>query len=139
MESGSVWNAERRCPRSARLVQPLIQGNGVAFVGEVDDTGKQSLLGDAAALLFPIDWREPFGLVMIEAMACGTPVIAERRRGSVPEIIDDGVTGFIADTEAEAVAAVGRLAELDRKIRATCEPAAWSRCRNRSSIMKVRS
>jgi glycosyltransferase involved in cell wall biosynthesis len=102
-------------------VQPLIQGNGVEFVGEVDDAGKQLLLGDAAALLFPIDWPEPFGLVMIEAMACGTPVIAWRR-GSVPEIIDDGVTGFIVDTEGEAVAAIGRLAELDRrKIRATFE------------------
>ncbi len=102
-------------------VQPLIQGNGVDFVGEVDDTGKQSLLGAAAALLFPIDWPEPFGLVMIEAMACGTPVIAWRR-GSVPEIIDDGVTGFIVDTEGEAVAAIGRLAELDRrKVRATFE------------------
>jgi glycosyltransferase involved in cell wall biosynthesis len=102
-------------------VQPLLEGDGVEFVGEVDDRGKQSLLGDAAALLFPIDWPEPFGLVMIEAMACGTPVIAWRR-GSVPEIIDHGITGFVVDTEEEALAAVARLPELDRRtIRATFE------------------
>ena len=64
-----------------------------------------------SALLFPIDWPEPFGLVMIEAMACGTPVIAYRR-GSVPEVIDDGVTGFIVDSEEEALAAIGRVGEL---------------------------
>src|SRR5205085_6479965 len=102
-------------------VEPLLAGDGAEFVGEVDDVGKQSLLGNAAALLFPIDWPEPFGLVMIEAMACATPVIAWRR-GSVPEIIDEGVTGFVVDSEAEAVAAIGRLGELDRKkIRATFE------------------
>ena len=102
-------------------VQPLLEDGDVEFVGEVDDSGKQSLLGDAAALLFPIDWPEPFGLVMIEAMACGTPVIAWRR-GSVPEIIDHGITGFVVETEEDAVAAIGRLAELDRRtVRATFE------------------
>ncbi|MDB5515343.1 MAG: glycosyltransferase family 4 protein, partial [Tardiphaga sp.] len=75
---------------------------------------KQRFLAEAAALLFPIDWPEPFGLVMIEAMACGTPVIAYRS-GSVPEVIDDGVTGFIVDSEDEAVNAVNQLARLDRK------------------------
>jgi glycosyltransferase involved in cell wall biosynthesis len=78
-------------------------------VGEVNDREKQSLLGKALALLFPINWPEPFGLVMIEAMACGTPVIAWPR-GSVPEVIEDGVTGFIVESEADAVAAIGRLA-----------------------------
>jgi glycosyltransferase involved in cell wall biosynthesis len=102
-------------------LQPLIEDGDVEFIGEVDDEGKQSLLGNAAALLFPIDWPEPFGLVMIEAMACGTPVIAWRR-GSVPEIVDEGLTGFVVDSLEEAVSAVGRLGELDRrKIRATFE------------------
>ena len=75
---------------------------------------KEEFLADAAALLFPIDWPEPFGLVMIEAMACGTPVIAYRH-GSVPEVIDEGVTGFVVDNEEEAVRAVRRLGEIDRR------------------------
>ena len=75
---------------------------------------KQPFLADAAALLFPIDWPEPFGLVMIEAMACGTPVVAYRR-GSVPEVVDDGVTGFIVENADEAVAAVSEVARLDRR------------------------
>ena len=78
-------------------------------------------LGDAAALLFPVDWPEPFGLVMIEAMACGTPVIAFRR-GSVPEILEDGTSGFVVDTIEEAARAVRRVASLDRaKVRAEFE------------------
>jgi len=85
----------------------------VEYIGEIDETQKSAFLGKAAGLLFPIAWREPFGLAMIEAMACGTPVIA-MRRGSVPEVIEDGVTGFIVDTEEEAIAAVHRLPELDR-------------------------
>jgi len=95
-------------------VKPLIDGGDVEFIGEVDDAGKEKLLGNAMALLFPIDWPEPFGLVLIEAMACGTPVIAFRR-GSVPEIVEDGVTGFIVDNEAAAISAVGRIGELDRR------------------------
>ena len=83
-------------------------------MGEVDDRRKQGFLDGAAALLFPINWPEPFGLVMIEAMACGTPVIAFRA-GSVPEVIDDGVTGFIVDSEEEAVRAVGRVGKLNRR------------------------
>lgn len=86
----------------------------IQHVGEVNDQQKQQFLGDAAALLFPIDWPEPFGLVMIEAMACGTPVIAWRN-GSVEEIIEEGVSGFIVDSHEEAVAAVKRLPELDRQ------------------------
>ena len=78
-----------------------------SIIGEIGDGEKTAFLGNARALLFPIDWPEPFGLVMIEAMACGTPVIAWRR-GSVPEVIDNGVTGFIVDSIDEAVAAVGR-------------------------------
>jgi glycosyltransferase involved in cell wall biosynthesis len=74
----------------------------------------EGFLAGAAALLFPIDWPEPFGLVMIEAMAYGTPVIAYRQ-GSVPEVIDEGVTGFVVDNEEEAVRALGRLGEIDRR------------------------
>jgi glycosyltransferase involved in cell wall biosynthesis len=104
-----------------RQVQPLVDGRFVQFIGEVDDRGKGELLGKASALLFPIDWPEPFGLVMIEAMACGTPVIAWRR-GSVPEIIEDGVTGFVVDSEDEALQAIGQVRGLDRRcIRAAFE------------------
>ena len=102
-------------------LRPHIDGKRVALVGEVDDVKKQPFLADAAALLFPIDWPEPFGLVMIEAMACGTPVIAYRS-GSVPEVIEDGVTGFIVDGEEEAIRAVRELPRLDRRgIRARFE------------------
>ena len=102
-------------------IKPLVEGDGAHFVGEVNDLQKQDLLGKALALLFPINWPEPFGLVMIEAMACGTPVIAWPR-GSVPEVIEDGVTGFIVESEADAVAAIGRARHLDRRrIRETFE------------------
>ena len=80
-------------------LEPQVDGKQVQLVGEVNDQVKEEFLANAAALLFPIDWPEPFGLVMIEAMACGTPVIAFRR-GSVPEVIDDGVTGFVVEDEA---------------------------------------
>ena len=80
-------------------MQPLIDASRTELIGEVNDRSKEGFLQNAAALLFPIDWPEPFGLVMIEAMACGTPVIAFRR-GSVPEVIDHGVTGFVVENEA---------------------------------------
>lgn len=86
----------------------------IEYLGEIADSDKAAFLSGATALLLPIDWPEPFGLVMIEAMACGTPVVAYRR-GSVPEIIDDGISGFIVEDEAQAVAAVGRLDQLDRQ------------------------
>ncbi len=95
-----------------RMVRPLL-GPGASYVGPIDDGAKNALLGGARALLFPIDWPEPFGLVMIEAMACGTPVVAWNR-GSVPEIVEDGVTGFVVCSEEEAVAALGRIDGLDR-------------------------
>ncbi len=103
------------------VIEPLLPGGHVEFLGEIDDAGKNDLLGGAAALLFPIDWPEPFGLVMIEAMACGTPVIAWDA-GSVPEIVDEGVTGSVVRTIDEAVAAVHRVDAFDRaRIRAVFE------------------
>ncbi len=95
------------------VVKPMLAFPGVEFVGEIGEEEKSEFLGNAAALLFPIAWAEPFGLAMIEAMACGTPVIAFRR-ASVPEIVDDGRTGFIVGDEAEAAQAVARLDRLDR-------------------------
>ena len=90
-------------------LEPQIDGTQIRLIGEANDEAKQPFLAGAAALLFPIDWPEPFGLVMIEAMACGTPVIAFRS-GSVPEVIDEGVSGFVVDDEEQAVQAVKRLA-----------------------------
>jgi glycosyltransferase involved in cell wall biosynthesis len=99
-------------------IEPLLAQPGIEFIGEIDDARKSGFLGNALALLFPIDWPEPFGLVMIEAMACGTPVIAWRC-GSVPEVVEDGVTGRIVDSEDAAVAAIAEVARLDRaRIRA---------------------
>ncbi len=102
-------------------IQPLLDNPLIEFVGEIGDAEKSAFLGDALALLFPIDWPEPFGLVMIEAMACGTPVIAWPC-GSVPEVLDEGVTGRIVDSLDAAVAAVREVAGYDRaRIRATFE------------------
>ena len=93
-------------------IEPLL-GDDVEFIGEVDEAGKAKFLSGAAALLFPIDWPEPFGLVVIEAMAFGVPVVAWRE-GAMPEIIDDGETGFVVDTIEAAVEAVQECATLDR-------------------------
>ena len=95
-------------------IAPLLSQAHVEFVGEIGEAEKGAFLGGAHALLFPIDWEEPFGLVMIEAMACGTPVIAFRR-GSVPEVIDQDVTGLIVDSVDEAVEAVRRIPTLSRR------------------------
>ncbi|KQT13726.1 MAG: glycosyltransferase family 4 protein [Bradyrhizobium sp.] len=104
-----------------KKLEPEIDGKSVQLIGEVDEIRKQPFLAGAAALLFPIDWPEPFGLVMIEAMACGTPVIAYRS-GSVPEVVEDGVTGFIVDGEEQAIEAIKKVVRLDRrKVRARFE------------------
>jgi glycosyltransferase involved in cell wall biosynthesis len=104
------------------FIAPMVRRHSnVEYVGEIDEEQKADFLGNALALLFPIDWPEPFGLVMIEAMACGTPVIAFRS-GSVPEVIDEGISGFVADSVDEAVAAVSRVNQLDRsQVRAQFE------------------
>ena len=96
-------------------IRPLIQVSPwVEFIGEIGDAQKSEFLSSAHALLFPINWPEPFGLAMIESMACGTPVIAFDR-GSVPEVVEDGLSGFVVDNEAAAIRAVKRLGELDRR------------------------
>ena len=99
----------------ASAIEPLVRANPglVEYVGEVDESGKDQLLGGAYAYLFPIDWPEPFGLTMAEAMATGTPVVAFNA-GSVPEVVRDGVTGFVCNSVDEMVAAVGRVGSIDR-------------------------
>ena len=113
--AAKIYPEEREYYR--QTIEPLLHESRsfVEFVGEVGGREKDELLGGARALLFPIEWPEPFGLVMIEAMACGTPVIAWRR-GSVPEVVAEGVSGFIVDDVEQAAAAVGRVAELSRRV-----------------------
>jgi len=94
-------------------IKPLLHGDDIQFVGEISDREKGKFLGEASALLFPIDWPEPFGMVMIEAMACGTPVLAFDK-GSVREVIDEGVTGFIVDSVERAIATLPNVLALDR-------------------------
>jgi glycosyltransferase involved in cell wall biosynthesis len=94
-------------------IHPLLNSPAIDFIGEIGDAEKSAFLSGAIALLAPIDWPEPFGLVAIEAMACGTPVIAFNR-GAVPEIVEPGVTGFVVEDETSAVAAVARAASLSR-------------------------
>ena len=118
--AAKVDNADRRYWNE--VIEPLVKANdNVQFIGEINEQQKAGFLGNAKALLFPIDWPEPFGLVMIEAMACGTPVIAFRC-GSVPEVIDHGGSGFIVDTIEAAADAVSKLDGLDRcTVRASFE------------------
>ena len=102
-------------------VKPHLDGSQIRYVGTVDDAEKNEMLGRSAALLMPIDWEEPFGLVMAEAMACGTPVIG-LRRGAVGEVVDHRTTGFVCDTVDEMVEAVGRIGTIDRAAcRERCE------------------
>jgi glycosyltransferase involved in cell wall biosynthesis len=114
LRDGHAPDAWRDRQYYQEVVCPLLDGPGVEFVGEVGGVEKRELLGDAAALLFPIAWPEPFGLVMPESLACGTPVIA-LRQGSVPEVLDHGRTGFVCDDEDGMIEAVGRLGEIDRE------------------------
>jgi glycosyltransferase involved in cell wall biosynthesis len=104
-------------------IEPFLDGDRVRYVGEVDGPLKRELLAGADALLFPIDWDEPFGLVMVEALSSGTPVIGFRR-ASVPEVVEDGRTGFVVDDVDGMVDAIGRIAEIDRR---ACRAAAEER------------
>lgn len=104
------------------VIEPMVRSHpNVEFIGEINEHQKAGFLGNAGALLFPIDWPEPFGLVMIEAMACGTPVIAFGC-GSVPEVIDNGISGILVDSVADAAENVEWALKMDRKkVRATFE------------------
>jgi len=102
-----------------REIRPLLDDPLIEWIGEIDERQKPEFLGNALALLFPIDWPEPFGLVLIEAMACGTPTIGFRR-GSVPEVVDHGVSGMIVDNEDQAVEAVHDIAKFDRSAVRAC-------------------
>jgi glycosyltransferase involved in cell wall biosynthesis len=95
-------------------IEPLLRDPLIEFVGEINEAQKDDFLGNALAYLFPINWPEPFGITMIEAMACGTPVIA-MRHGSVPEVVADGCTGFICRSMGEMIASVGKVDRLDRR------------------------
>jgi glycosyltransferase involved in cell wall biosynthesis len=115
-------------------IAPLLDHPLIDYIGEIGDDQKSEFLGNALALLFPIDWPEPFGLVMIEAMACGTPVIAWNR-GSVPEVVDHGVTGYIVDSEEEALAALSNIGQIDRRtVRAVFERRFAARTMARSYV-----
>src|SRR6266480_6725606 len=110
--AAKVDRADRRYFK--RVVEPLLNDSHVEWLGEISDQEKNEFLGNAYALLSPIDWPEPFGLVMIEAMACGTPVIAYRG-GAVPEIMEEGQTGFIVEEVEDAVEAARQIPKLSRK------------------------
>lgn len=115
-------------------IAPLLDHPLIDYIGEIREDQKSEFLGNARALLFPIDWPEPFGLVMVEAMACGTPVIAWNR-GSVPEVIDHGVTGYIVESEEEALAALSNIGQIDRRtVRAVFERRFAARTMARSYV-----
>lgn len=111
--AGNVSNLPKEKAYYEEEILPHVDGKQILHIGTVDDAAKNEWLGRAKALLFPIEWEEPFGIVMVEAMACGTPVIAFNR-GSVAEVVDEGITGFKVANEAEMIAAVGRLSQIDR-------------------------
>ena len=105
-------------------INPLLKEPGVQFIGEIDEQQKSDFLGQASALMFLIDWPEPFGLSMIEAMACGTPVLA-LRRGSVEEVVEDGLTGHIVDSIEEAAVALPRVMPCAGDLKSASRPSAW--------------
>jgi len=113
--AGNVPNEPKHRAFFENEIAPHIDGRQVEYAGPVNNEQKNRLLGEAAALLMPILWEEPFGIVMAEALACGTPVIG-LRRGSVPEVVEDGVNGFVCDSIDDMVVAVGRLTEVDRQV-----------------------
>jgi glycosyltransferase involved in cell wall biosynthesis len=117
-------------------IEPLLSSPGIEYIGEIDEHRKNQFLGDARALLFPIDWPEPFGLVMIEAMACGTPVLAFRN-GSVPEVIDRGVGGEVVESVGEAICKIGSVLALDRSRVRQCFERRFSATRMAHDYAKI--
>ena len=120
----------------AQKIRHLFDHPLVEYIGEINEEEKQSFLGNAKALLFPIDWPEPFGLVMIEAMACGTPVIAWNH-GSVAEIIDEGMSGYIVSSMEEAIAAAGKITNLERSVVRNCFDQRFSAQRMTKDYIKI--
>ena len=112
--AGNVPQGEEHAAYFETGISPSVDGDRISYLGPVDDAQKNALLGRAAALLMPILWDEPFGIVMAESLACGTPVIG-LRRGSVPELVEHGTNGFVCDTVADMAAAVARIGEIDRR------------------------
>jgi glycosyltransferase involved in cell wall biosynthesis len=112
--AGNIPQGEEHAAYFESEIKPYVDGQQISYVGPVDDEQKDALLGGAAALLMPILWDEPFGIVMAEALACGTPVIG-LRRGSVPELVQHGVNGFVCDDLDALAGAVGRVGEIDRR------------------------
>jgi glycosyltransferase involved in cell wall biosynthesis len=110
--AAKVDPADREYYRSE--IEPMLDHPLIEFIGEISDQEKNEFVGKALALVCPYDWPEPFGLVLIEALACGTPVVAYRR-GSIPEIIEDGVTGFVCESLPEMVETIGRIKTIDRR------------------------
>jgi glycosyltransferase involved in cell wall biosynthesis len=112
--AGNVPEAAHHRRYFEQKIQPHVDGSAVQYVGAVDDRGKNELLGRSAALLMPLLWDEPFGIVMAEALACGTPVVG-LRRGSLPEIVQHEINGFVCDSVEEMVGAVNQLSSIERK------------------------
>lgn len=128
--AGNVPEADEHQRFFREAIEPHVDGRTVVYVGPVDDAAKNELLGGAAALLMPVLWDEPFGIVMAEALACGTPVIGFNR-GAVPEVVDDGVTGFVTADVESMTRAIGRLAGVERP---ACRAAAERRFSERALI-----
>jgi len=120
---GNIPNTPDNYQYYKNEIEPLIDGDQIKYLGALNDAEKNTYLGQAKALLFPIEWDEPFGMVMVEAMACGTPVIAFNR-GSVPEVIDENITGIIVNTIEQMVKATNDIAPIDRK---NCRDHAYKR------------
>jgi glycosyltransferase involved in cell wall biosynthesis len=118
------------------VVRPLLDNSLVEYVGEIGDAEKNAFLGGAYALLFPINWPEPFGLVMIEALACGTPVLAYRR-GAVPEVLEDGVTGYVVESLEAAIQAIPRLSTISRSRCRQIFEERFSACRMAQDYVRI--
>jgi glycosyltransferase involved in cell wall biosynthesis len=128
--AGNIPDGEEHQRYFREEIQPRLDGDHITYVGPVDDVKKNEILSSAAALLMPVLWEEPFGIVMAEALACGTPVVG-LGRGAVPEVVKDGVTGFVCRDAEAMTAAIGRLSSLRRN---TCRQDAEARFSQRALV-----